>query len=111
MPNLGPNITRARKRRGLSVAELAKELGISRAAVYQWERNARAPAKRHVLKLAEILQLPLKDFRPANSTGASYPRDDTDSEEALSHFWELLDREGRRKLVQVAAKLVREGKP
>lgn len=36
---MGQRITRLREAKGLSVAELAKRIGVKRASVYQWETD------------------------------------------------------------------------
>lgn len=39
-----PNIAAERVRRGLSQDDLAKEIGVTRKTIYNWERNGNIPA-------------------------------------------------------------------
>ncbi|HEV8503701.1 MAG TPA: CI repressor [Casimicrobiaceae bacterium] len=52
-------IRRLRGQRGLA-AEIARECGINRAAVYQWSK---VPA-RHALRVARLLDLDVRRVRP-----------------------------------------------
>jgi DNA invertase Pin-like site-specific DNA recombinase len=52
-------IRRLRATRGLA-AEIARECGINRAAVYQWSK---VPA-RHALRVARLLNLDVRRVRP-----------------------------------------------
>ena len=47
--------TSSRERIVLSMAEIAKRLGISRTAVYNWEHGKTEPHESHIETLAEIL--------------------------------------------------------
>lgn len=38
-----PNIAAERVRRGLSQDDLAKEIGVTRKTIYNWERNGNIP--------------------------------------------------------------------
>lgn len=71
---LGHRIREARKRKKLSQAALAKEIGsLTRNAVSLWEKGDTSPATPHLLKLAQIL-----DFDPFSATddeGQSATRD------------------------------------
>lgn len=53
---MGQRITRLREAKGLSVAELAEQVGVKRASVYQWEADV-SPNIRpvHFVRLQEVL--------------------------------------------------------
>jgi CheY-like chemotaxis protein/DNA-binding XRE family transcriptional regulator len=51
------NVARARKNRGLSVAELARLLDLTEAAIYKWERDGAVPKGKVIDKLNEIFGL------------------------------------------------------
>lgn len=51
-------VLRARKRAGLSQAELARRLDVQRSAVSHWEcRNGRNPSIDHLRQLAQVTQV------------------------------------------------------
>lgn len=52
----------ARKKAGLSQAEVAEKLGISSAAVCQWETGKTMPDPRKLPKIAELLNCPVDDL-------------------------------------------------
>lgn len=82
---IGKNIKRLRKLRGLSQEELAKELGVSRAAVTQWETGWSSPRMGMIEKLssffdvskAELIDGPVDPLpsgaRPIRGTSAMVP--------------------------------------
>jgi transcriptional regulator with XRE-family HTH domain len=55
---LGERIRAARIKAGLSQAQLAQKIRVSRTAVGQWEDNKTAPKRKHVLALAVALKVP-----------------------------------------------------
>lgn len=56
---LGENLRRARKIRGLSQAELAAELNVVRQTVSKWEKGLSTPDCKVLVKISEVLGLPL----------------------------------------------------
>lgn len=80
MIKIGERIRRARERAGLSQAELARRINVSRTAIYQWEegqttiRNGKVPA------LAAALGLQPNDLNPF------------DGDSTLARIEEKLDR-------------------
>ena len=57
---LGSRIREARKRLRFSASEVARQVGVSRAAVGQWETDASEPAAGNLRKLAQILEVELE---------------------------------------------------
>lgn len=57
MMTTGERIQAARKKAGLTQAELAEKLGISPVGVSQWERNTRNPKYETLQKIAEALSV------------------------------------------------------
>jgi transcriptional regulator with XRE-family HTH domain len=53
--NIGRSIRDARQRAGLSQAELAEKIGVSQAAIGQWERGTYTPRGRNLNTLAAVL--------------------------------------------------------
>lgn len=52
---LGENITKFRKAKGLSQEKVAEYMEVSRQAVTKWESNISMPSSDHLIKLAELL--------------------------------------------------------
>ena len=52
---LAARIESARKRAGLSQAQLARRMGIERQSVQQWEHGETAPRQSRLTKLAQVL--------------------------------------------------------
>jgi transcriptional regulator with XRE-family HTH domain len=48
----------ARQELGLSVAEVAKSIGVSSVAVYYWEHGQARPRERNLEALCRVLKLP-----------------------------------------------------
>lgn len=61
---VGRRIREARKNMGLSGAELARRVGVSRNAVSKWERDQSLPETETVMKLAEVLGVPAIRLSP-----------------------------------------------
>lgn len=66
---LSEAIRSARRRAGLSQAELAEALGVRQSSVSQWERGSTKPSTVHLLALTSALNCSLLDF--ANATGGA----------------------------------------
>jgi transcriptional regulator with XRE-family HTH domain len=79
--DFGAVIRQTRENLGLSVAEFAERLGVTRADVYQWEKGQRSPGKGSI-------------------------QDDAIELEFLTRLWESLDDESRRKVLRFAADLL-----
>lgn len=47
---------KARTKAGLSVAQVMKELGVSDAAVYQWETGITTPSAKRLPQIAKLYQ-------------------------------------------------------
>ncbi|HEX8930011.1 MAG TPA: helix-turn-helix transcriptional regulator [Actinomycetota bacterium] len=62
---LSEAIRAARRRAGLSQAELAAALGVRQSSVSQWERGSTRPSTDHLLALTSILRTSLLDFSAA----------------------------------------------
>jgi transcriptional regulator with XRE-family HTH domain len=59
---LGERIVRWRERYALSQAALAERIGISPAAVAQWELGQTVPTTQNMQKITEALGISLHDF-------------------------------------------------
>jgi transcriptional regulator with XRE-family HTH domain len=62
LEEMGRHIRGARQRKGLSVAELARQVQVSGPYVSVLERGARRPLPGLLLRLADVLDLPIRDL-------------------------------------------------
>ncbi len=53
----------ARIKRGLSVAEVAEQVGVSQASIYFWERDHCRPRDVNLTALCKALKLPIRTTR------------------------------------------------
>ena len=63
MSTVTPNrVTVARQLRGLTKADVAKQVGVSAATITYWEKGEREPEPQSVHRLADVLRVPLAFF-------------------------------------------------
>jgi len=62
-PSLSRYLRDARLKRGLSVAEVAEEIGVSTASIYFWETDRVRPRDAHLSALCKVLKLPIRATR------------------------------------------------
>ena len=53
----------ARTKRGLSVAEVAEQVGVSQASIYFWENDRVRPRDANLSALCKVLKLPIRATR------------------------------------------------
>jgi transcriptional regulator with XRE-family HTH domain len=77
-PRLGEAIRKARGTMRLSQEELARKVGVTQAAIGQWEAGATYPSRNHLPALVKVLNLnvpslmlgtPIKDHRAHEPSG------------------------------------------
>jgi transcriptional regulator with XRE-family HTH domain len=98
MLNLGERITQLRKQKGLSQQELARQIGVSRTIVGNYERNTNTPSIEVLSKIAKTFDVTI-DFLIGEGNTANYSKDiikriediqNLDSE-TQSHLYFLID--------------------
>jgi transcriptional regulator with XRE-family HTH domain len=62
-PNFARHLHDARTKRGLSVAEVAEQVGVSTASIYFWETDRVRPRDANLSALCKVLKLPIKATR------------------------------------------------
>ncbi len=89
----GAEIKQLRKKNNLTQAALAEMVGVSRAAVYDWERGAYSPDGKNAEKLARALGIPVsllfdEDVQKTNLTPLKILREETEMslEEASTYL-------------------------
>lgn len=85
MNSIGERLRAARKEKGLTQTELAERLGISFVGVSQWESGKRNPKKETLVRLADVLDVPVSYL-----TGTDTLNDD-EALEFLSRSWAHAD--------------------
>jgi len=59
-PSLSRYLRDARLKRGLSVAELAQQVGVSLSSIYSWETDRVRPRDANLSALCKALKLPVR---------------------------------------------------
>ena len=59
-PSLSRFLHDARIKRGLSVAEVAQQVGVSQASIYFWENDRVRPRDANLTALCKALKLPVR---------------------------------------------------
>lgn len=54
---VGPKVVKLREERGLSQADLARAIGVTRASMSQFESGGRQPSSATTLKIAHVLKV------------------------------------------------------
>jgi transcriptional regulator with XRE-family HTH domain len=62
-PSLSNHLRDARLKRGLSVAEVAENAGVSAASIYLWETGKHTPRDANLSALCKVLKLPIRAIR------------------------------------------------
>lgn len=63
----------ARISAGLSVSQVMKNIGVSDAAVYQWETGVTRPNAKRLLEIARLYNQPTRVYRLTGCDGWPYP--------------------------------------
>lgn len=61
--NFGSHLRNARIKRGLSVVEVAEQVGVSIASIYVWETDRCRPRDTNLTALCKTLKLPVRATR------------------------------------------------
>ena len=59
-PSFSRYLRDARIKRGLSVAELAEQVGVSLSSIYFWETDRARPRDANLSALCKVLKLPIR---------------------------------------------------
>ena len=62
-PNFARIVRDARLRRGLSIAEVAEQIGVSQSSIYFWENDYCRPRDANLTALCRALKLPIRATR------------------------------------------------
>ena len=62
-PSVSRYLRDTRLKRGLSVAEVAEQIGVSNASIYFWETDRVRPRDANLSALCKVLKLPIRATR------------------------------------------------
>jgi transcriptional regulator with XRE-family HTH domain len=62
-PSLSRYLRNARIERGLSVADVAEQVGVSAVSIYYWETDHCRPRDENLTALCKVLKLPIRATR------------------------------------------------
>jgi transcriptional regulator with XRE-family HTH domain len=62
-PNFSHYLRDTRRKRGLTVVEVAEQVGVSIASVYVWETDRGRPRDTNLSALCKVLKLPVRATR------------------------------------------------
>jgi transcriptional regulator with XRE-family HTH domain len=68
-PSFGHLIRETRKKRGVSVVEVAESIGVSAASIYLWETDRGRPGDANLSALCKVLKLPIRATRELVAAG------------------------------------------
>jgi transcriptional regulator with XRE-family HTH domain len=68
-PNLSRYLRDARIKRGLSVAEVAEQVGVSQSSIYFWETDHCRPRDANLTALCKALRIPIRVTREIAAAG------------------------------------------
>ena len=63
--SIGEEIRRIRKELGLTQKELAAKIGLATGTIQQYELNKRSPSLNQIIKIADVLDIPILEFFPS----------------------------------------------
>ena len=130
MASLGANIKRSRKAAKITQESLAREIGVTKAAISRYESGLREPSLDQLIKIADTLQVSTFDLIGKTATAAyemgvdnitklhdhldniasdiwrSYGYTGSETESKLIQAFSKLNEEGQRKAVERIQELV-----
>ncbi len=105
----GARIRAARLARGMTQADLAASVGVSRSAVAQWETDRAGQVRGNIARIAAILGVSADHLVSGQASGDPQPSDAT--ELALLRLYRECDPGDRQLLLRTAVRLARSNRP
>lgn len=103
---IGRRIRDARLARGITQAELATQIGVSRSAVAQWETGRAGQIRENLARIAVALGVSVGHLMTGD---VASERADTPDALALLRLYHTLSHEDRQLLLRTAVRLSRAG--
>ena len=98
MSAIGENIRRLREQNGYSQAKLAEKVGVTRAAISQYENGTTIPRMGVIERMARLFGIPKSELIE-NRVEYGYISIMTDDEEELIERFRVLPESGKRALL------------
>ena len=105
----GGRIRAARLKRGMTQADLAAAVGVSRSAVAQWETERAGQVRGNIARIAAVLGISAGHLVGGEATTDLLPTDAT--ELALLRLYRECDASDRQLLLRTALRLARSNRP
>jgi transcriptional regulator with XRE-family HTH domain len=103
---VGARIRAARLARGMTQADLAEAVGVSRSAVAQWETERSGQVRGNLTRIASVLGVTVEHLLSGTATGAAVGPENA-TELALLRLYRACTDDDRAFLVRTAARLAR----
>jgi transcriptional regulator with XRE-family HTH domain len=110
LDTVGARIRAARQSRGLTQADLAAAVGVSRSAVAQWETERSGQVSGNLTRIASALHVPVAHLLQGDAF-APDPGPEHATELALLRLYRACTEEDRALLLRTAARLARMAGP
>lgn len=98
---IGERIKYVRQCMGISQGELSRRLGISQAAVAQWEHGIRVPKLASLMRIATALEVSVDTFTSIPVQGKGAGSEHTVQEDALLSAFRCLTEKGRLRVLGI----------
>ena len=105
--NFGENLKKLRKRANLSQSDLAKQLNINQYNISYWEIGRSEPNIEQIIKLSEILNVPIDYLLGKNEILTS---NDKDFQIVINHFKQDIEDEMLNELISLYTSISNEKK-
>jgi transcriptional regulator with XRE-family HTH domain len=96
MTTLGTKLRKFRTVAKLSQQEIADKLNVRQATYSNWEKGETKPSLDHIIKLSEVLNVPVQEFLP----NSIYVYNQDNGDNSLNGFNVGLNEEGLQKILE-----------
>jgi transcriptional regulator with XRE-family HTH domain len=103
---VGARIRAARLAQGMTQADLAKAVGVSRSAVAQWETERSGQVRANLTRIASVLHVSVQHLISGPETGDAAPQESA-TEMALLRLYRECTEDDRAFLLRTAVRLAR----
>lgn len=98
----GKNLKRERKRAGITMDELANQVGVTQAQISFYERNINVPSIEKLEAIARVLNVPISKLLDEDATFYQPHTNLKKEEQDLLHYYRLVDGAAKAMIMNVA---------